>query len=275
MKLSDHECILGQAAVEGRLIYDRVSVGGVGGDILRLGLVNLETGKSSLSSEFSGIAGIGPSSVFLNSILDAAGADRMFGYYVSSVDGSTSSKISFGGVDTRHIRGNVRWHPCSPAPSARSLLFWSLPSGALTYGDHNFEVVMETIVDTGTSLIGIPTSMAKRIFQMAGSDAHGYIECYKVRSLPELRVEIDGFVYKLRPEEYALKLTRFTCHIGITPTSINKIILGDTFLRSYYTIYTQDRPQGLQKQAEGTHNWIGIAKVYPLRGDGGFPKPTW
>jgi saccharopepsin len=200
----------------------------------------------------------------------------MVGVYLSaSEDDDRASQFSFGGFDVNHIKSGesaIRWHECVESDSSTSEPYWSLPSATMGLGSEDFDgSKLGVVLDTGSSLIGVPAWMAAIIYEVTGSSSDGSISCSRIHKLPDFRVTINGVDYTLKPQEYAYRAGFFSCHVGFVATSLESVILGDSFLLSYYSIYSIDRPQGLQPSSSAVHNWVGLAPVKPDRTLQSFP----
>jgi hypothetical protein len=101
------------------------------------------------------------------------------------------------------------------------------------------------LVDTGSSFIGIPKSIfndfAKRITS-ARSDCqikNSELECSSgsTQGLPDLSFKFSGNYFRLTPSDYMI-----SNHIGVMSIDVkeNLFIIGDTFIKSYYTVFDQE-----------------------------------
>jgi saccharopepsin len=104
---------------------------------------------------------------------------------------------------------------------------------------------MGAAIDTGSSLIVVPTETAAQINQILGAtktwNGQYTLPCEKISELPELHLQFGGKMYSLRAEDYILNVQN-QCVSGFTGMDIPEPagplwIVGDVFLRRYYTIY--------------------------------------
>ena len=107
----------------------------------------------------------------------------------------------------------------------------------------------QLVVDTGTSiLVGPSNEVGKLIAQVNSTGkiaADGTMACELEASLPTLTFVLDSKTYDLEPSFYVLKGQTtdgaIECQLGIQ--AINPLlsgelwILGDPFLRKYYTVF--------------------------------------
>lgn len=72
-------------------------------------------------------------------------------------------------------------------------------------------------------------------------------DCSDMDKLPGISFTIDDVEYELSPSDYVLKINAFgisECVLGLMPVdlpeSFNYFILGDLFMRRYYTYFDQN-----------------------------------
>lgn len=80
----------------------------------------------------------------------------VFAFYLGDSNGGAESEVVFGGVDEDHYTGKITYLP------VRRKAYWEVEFQALTFGDASAPLE-ETgaILDTGTSLIALPSTMAE------------------------------------------------------------------------------------------------------------------
>uniref|UniRef100_A0A8C6DST9 Peptidase A1 domain-containing protein n=1 Tax=Moschus moschiferus TaxID=68415 RepID=A0A8C6DST9_MOSMO len=92
----------------------------------------------------------------------------------------------------------------------------------------------EAVVDTGTSLILGPTRLVNNIQKLIGATPRGskhYVSCFAINSLPSIIFTINGITYPVPARAYIRKVRGEPC--GMT------WILGDVFLRLYFSVFDQ------------------------------------
>jgi len=111
---------------------------------------------------------------------------------------------------------------------------------------------MKAIVDSGTSLLAGPKEVVDQIAKAAGATLvlgkEYTIDCSKVASLPALEVTLGGGKrFTLEGTDYVLKVSGqcLFAFMGIElPPSVGPLfILGDVFMRKYYTVFNYGKKQ--------------------------------
>ncbi len=101
------------------------------------------------------------------------------------------------------------------------------------------------ILDTGTSLIALPSDLAEMLNSQIGAkkgfNGQYSIECAKRDSLPDLTFRLSGYNFTITPYDYVLEL-QGSCistimGMDIPPPAGPLAILGDAFLRKWYSVY--------------------------------------
>lgn len=99
----------------------------------------------------------------------------------------------------------------------------------------------EAILDTGTTLIWGPTDMTDKLNLNLGAsynvDTGLYIfDCAKINSLGRMNFGIGNRTFSLAARDYVFKYEG-TCYSAINSGSERFWIMGDVFLRKFYSIY--------------------------------------
>uniref|UniRef100_A0A670JD93 Gastricsin n=1 Tax=Podarcis muralis TaxID=64176 RepID=A0A670JD93_PODMU len=96
----------------------------------------------------------------------------------------------------------------------------------------------QAIVDTGTSLLTVPQQLTSHCIL----PSQYAVACSNVQNLPTISFNINGVSFPLPPSAYILNNNGY-CTVGIEPTYLPSQngqplwILGDVFLRKYYSVY--------------------------------------
>ncbi|KAK5243637.1 aspartic proteinase precursor, partial [Cryomyces antarcticus] len=117
---------------------------------------------------------------------------------------------------------------------------------AITFGDATAELDNTgVILDTGTSLIALPSTLAellnKEIGAKKGYNGQYTVECDKRDSLPDLTLTLTGYNFTIGPYDYILEVqgSCISSFFGMDfPEPAGPLaILGDAFLRKWYSVY--------------------------------------
>ncbi|KAJ5643701.1 Peptidase A1 [Penicillium longicatenatum] len=208
-----------------------------------------EPGLAFAFGRFDGILGLGYDTISVNkmvppvynminqSLLD----EPVFAFYLGNAnkDGD-NSEATFGGVDKNHYTGEMINIPL------RRKAYWEVEFDAIALGDNKAELDNTGIIlDTGTSLIALPSTLAellnKEIGATKGFTGQYSVECDTVDSLPDLTFTLSGHDFTIGPHDYILEVqgTCISSFMGMDfPEPVGPLaILGDSFLRRWYSVY--------------------------------------
>uniref|UniRef100_A0A8C9EUP1 cathepsin E n=1 Tax=Pavo cristatus TaxID=9049 RepID=A0A8C9EUP1_PAVCR len=207
-----------------------------------------EPGKAFQDSEFDGILGLaypslavdGVTPVFDNMMAQDLVELPIFSVYMSAnPDSSLGGEVLFGGFDPSRFLGTLRWVPVT-------VQAWGLgvpPRGTVAFCADG----CQAIVDTGTSLLTGPTKDIKEMQRYIGAtpmDGEYVVDCSRLSSMPIVTFTINGIPYVLSAEAYTLMQSdgMDICLSGfqgmdIAPPAGPLWILGDVFIRQYYSVF--------------------------------------
>ncbi|XP_068410484.1 pepsin A-like [Eschrichtius robustus] len=250
----------GTGSMTGILGYDTVQVGGISDTNQIFGLSETEPGSFLYYAPFDGILGLaypsisssGATPVFDNMWNQGLVSQDLFSVYLSK-DDESGSVVQFGGIDSSYYKGTLNWVPISVEG------YWQITVDSITMGGKPIACSngCQAIVDTGTSLLAGPTNAIANIHSYIGASETSYgsmaISCSSINSLPDIVFTINGIQYPVPPTAYILQ-SQGSCCSGFQgmniPTASGELwILGDIFIRQYYTVF--DR----------ANNQVGLAPV--------------
>lgn len=168
----------------------------------------------------------------------------VFSFYLSNQQGSQNGgAVIFGGVDNSLYQGQIYWAPVTQE------LYWQIGIEEFLIGGQATgwcSQGCQAIVDTGTSLLTVPQQYMSALLQATGAqeDQYGqfFVNCNYIQNLPTFTFIINGVQFPLPPSSYILNNNGY-CTVGVEPTYLPSQngqplwILGDVFLRSYYSVY--------------------------------------
>ncbi|KAK5995526.1 Vacuolar protease A [Cladobotryum mycophilum] len=217
-----------------------------------------EPGLAFAFGRFDGILGLGYDTIsvdhvvppFYQMIKQKLIDEPVFAFYLGS--GDEGSEVVFGGVDKNHYEGKIEYIPL------RRKAYWEVDLNSIAYGDDVAELDNTgVILDTGTSLNTLPSNLAEMINAQMGAkksfSGQYTIDCAKRDSLPDVTFDLGGSKYSLPASDYILEISG-SCISTFTPMDMPEpvgplAILGDAFLRRYYSVYDLGK------------NAVGLAKA--------------
>jgi saccharopepsin len=170
-----------------------------------------EPGLAFAFGRFDGILGLGFDTISVNGIvppfynmIDQGLLDEpVFAFYLG--DTEDESEAIFGGIDESHYTGKMTYIPL------RRKAYWEVDLDEITFGDANVPLDSTgAILDTGTSLIALPSDLAELLNKEMGA-TKGYngqysIECKKRDSLPNMSFKLSGHEFMITPYDYILDI---------------------------------------------------------------------
>ena len=236
-------------------------------DVLTLGSVSVPQGFAEINDttglgsaysagKFDGLFGLAFNTISVNGIptpmdnMAEAGAldANLFSFYLSNTDGS-DGELLFGGINESKYTGELNWHALS------NPRYWQVAVDSFTVGGASISTSKAAIVDSGTSLLVGPTADVKAFMKKIGAYNVPFTPEYMVsctKEMPDFDVTIGGVTYTLASKDYLIDTGASACLVGMMgmdglPDDL--WILGDVFMRKYYTVF------------DYTNKKIGIAEA--------------
>jgi len=243
---SSFEIRYGSGSLSGFVSQDVLNIGDLCVKHQDFAEATSEPGLAFAFGKFDGILGLGYDTISVNHIvppfynmINQGLLDKsVFAFYLSSTD--DGSEVIFGGVDKKHYKDDLIWLP------VKRKAYWEVDLEAITFGD-NVASLEDTgaILDTGTSLIVMPSTLSDLLNEAIGAkkDFGGTykVDCNKRDSLPDLTFTLSGTNFTITADDYILKTggSCISAFMGMDfPDPIGPlVILGDAFLRKWYSVY--------------------------------------
>jgi hypothetical protein len=240
----------GSGPVEGVFAKDDVQIG----DVTVKGAVFAEISTVTFgplniafaAGKFDGILGLGFKSISQYQIptpfemmIDQKLIDEpVFGFYLQK-DASAEGSISFGGADTTKFTGELQYVPLTNES------YWQVSLDSMEFGGDSVTTGVKAIIDSGTSLLAGPTAKVSALATKVGATSvmgkEYTIDCSKISSLPALDVTLGGKKFTLTGQDYVLQVSGqcLFAFMGIElPPQLGEMwIMGDVFMRKYYTVF--------------------------------------
>mmetsp|Transcript_33110 Transcript_33110/g.47005 ORF Transcript_33110/g.47005 Transcript_33110/m.47005 type:complete len:376 (+) Transcript_33110:427-1554(+) len=213
--------------------------------------------------KFDGILGLAFSSisidntptVFENAIKQNIVQQPIFSFYLGD---NGPGELTFGGYDPSKFEGDLKFVKLDAAT------YWQITLDAVTAGDDYkapTDKPITAIVDSGTSLMTGPraqiTKLAKAVGAKPNIVGEYTIDCAMVDQLPDIVFTIDATDYTI-PGKDAIIQSQNTCLFAFMgmdfPAGGPQWILGDVFMRQYYTVFNyNDQTIGFAKAVKSNH----------------------
>jgi len=246
---SDFEIQYGSGSVKGFFSKDDVTLG----DDMVINDVEFaevtDAGGLGLAysiGKFDGILGMGFTSISVGgvpTIFEAAMKQNkvdqpIFSFYMGD---NQDGELTFGGYDASKFEGELQY------VNLESATYWEIALDSIAAGDYKKDSADEKItgiVDSGTSLITGPRAEIKKLAEAVGAKANIVgeytIDCAKVPDLPDVVFTIGGIEYTV-PGPKTVIQAQSTCLFAFMALDIPapgpQWILGDVFMREYYTVF--------------------------------------
>eukprot|EP00933_Yihiella_yeosuensis_P004589 TRINITY_DN108963_c0_g1_i1.p1 TRINITY_DN108963_c0_g1~~TRINITY_DN108963_c0_g1_i1.p1 ORF type:complete len:494 (+),score=87.41 TRINITY_DN108963_c0_g1_i1:72-1553(+) len=240
---------------------------------MRVVLASKMTDDPFSQFDFDGVLGLGLTALTLSPEFSLFGQmlaqhpqmQPRFSVFLARKDGDVpGSMISFGGHEPSLAETEIQWVPVAMA----ELGYWQVQLKNVKVAGQELPDCSDgscrAILDTGTSLLGVPRQAVRGLHRMLAralpedQSSNPDIDC---RSQPgsDLEFEIGEFAVSLQPEDYsrpqpfnmtipnedksALNKWRLVCRSLLLPVDMaaplgpKVFIWGEPFLRRYYTVY--------------------------------------
>uniref|UniRef100_A0A4W2C6U4 Peptidase A1 domain-containing protein n=1 Tax=Bos indicus x Bos taurus TaxID=30522 RepID=A0A4W2C6U4_BOBOX len=235
----------GSGRMKGVVAHDTVRIGDLVSTDQPFGLSVEEYGFDHIP--FDGVLGLnypkisssGAIPIFDKLKNQGAISEPVFAFYLSK-DEQEGSVVMFGGVDHHYYKGELNWVPL-------------IRSGNWIIHMHSISIERKVIacsgrcmafVDTGTAFIEGPKPLVDNMQKLIGAKPSGskhYVSCSAVNTLPSIIFTINGINYPVPGRAYILKDYRGRCYTTFQESplspSIEFWILGDVFVRLYFTVF--------------------------------------
>lgn len=214
--------------------------------------VTKESGVSFIMGKFDGIFGLGWPSISVDGVkppfqqLWESGKlnKNVFSFALGDLSGQ-DGELMLGDWNTNKFSGSITWLPLNAET------YWQVSFGGLHYNGELITTTKRAILDTGTSLLAGPSNEVQPLLQaMGATKVMPFIQEYKVdcnnlNNLPDLTFDLGNHHFTLQPTDYILMTQnkgQTMCLVGIMPFEMPSgreplWILGDVFLRKYYSIF--------------------------------------
>jgi len=239
--------------ISGSLFTDQVSIAGFGPVSVKLGSINRQTTNFDQFKRIDGVIGFtmgGKSNVHRQ--LVAAGKCANV-WAICMHEGSRhNGTLTIGGADDRLSDGPITYVPDS------GFGFHSVSVASLKIGDSSINVGMSVILDTGTNVLLLPSSIFAKVRANMCSSGLNLASCSdlwdlkcvalsdaQVDAYPPLALQLEGVSLQMTSRDYLLLGSPLAASAGQYCLGIRDggsaggsgFIIGDTTMRHYYLVF--------------------------------------
>lgn len=218
------------------------------------GLADYIAPKSFEEADFDGICGLcashyskirGPTFI---EHLKAEGIieEQIFSFYFESL---TKGVLTLGYYDEKYYSGELKW--LDTVRYGRNQ--WEVRLGAFMISKDELEVGRsKAILDSGSNMILMPNEhfneLAYSLNARRRMNHLWEVDCSNRSRLPSISFTLDGIEFTMSPSDYTIMDEDRRCVLSIVPYngsvgSTNYWILGDPFLRKYYSVFDAEKEQ--------------------------------
>jgi len=260
----------GSAQVSGNEKIGRVSYSGVTVHKQSFGAATTVSGLTGVD----GIIGFGPVGLtqgtvsgtglvptFMDNLYSQRSISKeVLGVYFAPEHGSdtddANGELTLGGVDPRKYTGHLHYFPLTTVSPFSG--YWGIDIESVEYGSTQLISHTQAIVDTGTTLILIPSSAyANFLLATGGTTSDGLVR-FTTKPTHKFTIKIGSVSFPLTPSQYLVPHAQYS-HFGLASgfyyawihdggaSGVN-FLIGQKFLENYYSVY------------DTTHSRVGFAK---------------
>ena len=209
---SSFEIKYGSGSLSGFVSQDTVQIGDIKIQKQDFAEATSEPGLAFAFGQFDGIMGLGYNTISVNQIvppwynmIDQGLLDApIVSFYLSDTNNEgDESEAMFGGVNKAHYTGKMTKIPL------RRKAYWEVDLDAITFGKETADLEdTGVILDTGTSLIALPSGLAEILNSQIGAkkswNGQYTIDCDKKAALPDMTFTLTGHNFTIGPDDYIL-----------------------------------------------------------------------
>lgn len=171
-------------------------------------------------------------------------SSKIFAFYMA--EDTYQSTLEIGGYDASNLKNSAQF---AYLPLIDYSMFYNVRVSAFYIGSKSYALKAKATtgcLDTGTSLMYVPKSYYSTLIRalVAGKDAifsngRYYDYCSKVSTYSSLWLLMGTTWLQVPPSAYFMPLSSSStfCRIGIMKGGDNEWLLGDVFLKNFYTIW--------------------------------------
>jgi hypothetical protein len=165
----------------------------------------------------------------------------------------TNGELTLGGTDSSKYSGEITFFPQLTSGDASP--YWGIAISSFTYGSTTLASSGSGIVDTGTTLIYIPTSAYNQFLSATGgqTDSSSGLAAFSTAPTENFGVTFGSTTFTLTPSQYLIPTAQYSffgLNEGTFYSWINDggssgvdTIIGQKFLENYYSVFDTTNSQ--------------------------------
>ncbi|CAO3670164.1 unnamed protein product [Rhizopus stolonifer] len=165
----------------------------------------------------------------------------IFGVYLGKESTGGGGEYIFGGYDSSKFKGSL-----TTIPVDNSNGWYGITIKSTTIGGSRVSSSFSAILDTGTSLLILPNTVARQVARAYGAsdnyDGTFTISCDTSRFQP-LVFSIGSSTFQVPADSLVYENDGRSCIAGFGYGDYNFAIFGDVFLKNNYVVFNQEVPQ--------------------------------
>jgi len=243
----------GSGPVAGEYSVDTMSIGGVDVENYLFAEANDVSGLGPAYGvgKFDGILGMAWDDISVDGVQTPLRAsvesgkldEPVFAFYLGS--GGAAGELTIGGVNSARYTGDFHYVPVVEMVEGITG-YWEIVLDDVLVNGASISSAKRGVVDSGTSLMVVPTDEIKSIASAVGAKQLSIIPPFNREytidcdaSAPNIDFQIDGRTYTLTKEDYSLDQGSGQCLFAFMGQDIPApvgplIIMGDVFMRAHY-----------------------------------------
>ena len=251
----------GSGSFSGTEYTDTVSFAGLTVSSQSIGSASRSTGFSGVD----GIIGFGPVDLTEGTVSNAATvptftdnlykqgsiSTEVLGVSFRPESGSdtddTNGELTLGGTDSSKYSGSITYFPKLASGTASA--YWGIAIASFTYGSTTLASSASGIVDTGTTLIYIPSAAYSKFLSATGgtTDASSGLASFTTKPTANFGIKFGSTTYTLTPAQYLVPTAQYSfyglssgkyyAYINNGGSSGVNTIIGQKFLENYYAVF--------------------------------------
>jgi saccharopepsin len=199
-----------------------------------------------------------------DNLVQQHGLDPVFSFFFNfAANGGQGGELTLGGYDSSEFTGDIQYSPLT------NRTYWNIELQSVSVNGQDSGIQsQDAAIDTGTTLIVVPDSDAQAVNQLIGAQAvEGQDGVYSIDcstdGLPDVTLTFGGNKFSVPAAAYVFSNGDGTCmsgFAGMGDIGLNLWIVGDVFLRNYYSVF------------DSGNNQVGFAPLASKSSDDSFAK---